>query len=106
MDLGLRGRRVLITGGSQGIGYSVAAGFMAEGCDVVIVARDQSRLETATASLAQLGTGQVEAASIDLAQAGAAEELAKAGITAGTVRVSIGIEDAEDLIADLKQALN
>jgi methionine-gamma-lyase len=34
-----------------------------------------------------------------------AEELAKAGITPGTVRVSMGIEDAEDLIADLKQAL-
>ena len=34
-----------------------------------------------------------------------AQELAKAGITPGTVRVSIGIEDAEDLIADLKQAL-
>jgi cystathionine beta-lyase/cystathionine gamma-synthase len=32
-------------------------------------------------------------------------ELAKAGITPGTVRVSSGIEDPEDLIADLKQAL-
>jgi 3-oxoacyl-[acyl-carrier protein] reductase len=78
MDLGLRGRRVLVTGGSQGIGYAVAAGFLAEGCNVVIVARDQGRLETATAALAQLGTGEVEAASIDLSQAGAAEELAEA----------------------------
>lgn len=34
-----------------------------------------------------------------------AEELEQAGITPGTVRVSIGIEDADDLIADLKQAL-
>jgi cystathionine beta-lyase/cystathionine gamma-synthase len=33
------------------------------------------------------------------------KELAKAGITPGTIRVSIGIEDPEDLIADLKQAL-
>jgi methionine-gamma-lyase len=33
------------------------------------------------------------------------EELARASVTPGTVRVSIGIEDAEDLIADLKQAL-
>jgi cystathionine beta-lyase/cystathionine gamma-synthase len=32
-------------------------------------------------------------------------ELAKSGITAGTIRVSIGVEDPEDLIADLKQAL-
>jgi cystathionine beta-lyase/cystathionine gamma-synthase len=34
-----------------------------------------------------------------------AAEQAKSGITAGTIRVSIGIEDAVDLIADLKQAL-
>jgi cystathionine beta-lyase/cystathionine gamma-synthase len=32
-------------------------------------------------------------------------ELAKAGITPGTIRVSIGVEDPEDLIADLRQAL-
>jgi len=32
------------------------------------------------------------------------EELARGGVTPGMVRVSIGIEDAEDLIADLQQA--
>jgi cystathionine beta-lyase/cystathionine gamma-synthase len=32
-------------------------------------------------------------------------ELAKAGITPGTIRVSIGVEDPEDLLADLRQAL-
>jgi methionine-gamma-lyase len=34
-----------------------------------------------------------------------AEELARGGVTPGMVRVSIGIEDAEDLTADLQQAL-
>jgi len=29
----------------------------------------------------------------------------RTGITAGTVRLSVGIEDVADLIADLKQAL-
>ncbi len=33
------------------------------------------------------------------------EELAKVNVTPGTVRVSVGLEDADDLIADLKQAL-
>jgi methionine-gamma-lyase len=33
------------------------------------------------------------------------QELQRAGVTQGTVRVSIGIEDAADLIADLQQAL-
>jgi cystathionine beta-lyase/cystathionine gamma-synthase len=34
-----------------------------------------------------------------------AEELKRAGVSPGTIRVSIGVEDPEDLIADLKQAL-
>ena len=34
-----------------------------------------------------------------------AEELTKVGVTPGTVRVSVGLEDAADLIGDLKQAL-
>jgi O-acetylhomoserine (thiol)-lyase len=33
------------------------------------------------------------------------EELRRAGVQPGTVRVSIGLEDAQDLIDDLKQAL-
>jgi len=33
------------------------------------------------------------------------QELEQAGVTPGTVRVSVGLEDADDLIADLKQAL-
>ena len=32
-------------------------------------------------------------------------DLQKAGITAGTVRLSIGLEDAQDLIDDLDRAL-
>src|SRR5208282_2106585 len=34
-----------------------------------------------------------------------AEELQRANVSPGTVRVSVGLEDAADLIADLKQAL-
>jgi methionine-gamma-lyase len=33
------------------------------------------------------------------------EELRRAGVSPGTVRVSIGLEDSDDLIADLEQAL-
>jgi len=33
------------------------------------------------------------------------EELQHAGVSPGTVRVSIGLEDKKDLIEDLKQAL-
>lgn len=34
------------------------------------------------------------------------DELAAAGITGGTVRMSIGLEDTEDLVADVRQALD
>jgi cystathionine beta-lyase/cystathionine gamma-synthase len=34
-----------------------------------------------------------------------ARELQAAGVSPGTVRLSIGVEDPDDLIADLKQAL-
>src|SRR6266508_2031470 len=55
MDLGLKDRRVLVTGGSQGIGYAIARGFLAEGCSAVIVARDQARLQEALAELGKHG---------------------------------------------------
>ncbi len=76
MDLGLQGKRVLITGGSRGIGFATARSFLAEGCSVVIAARDQTRLDQAAA---ELGTGTnraVEAVRADLSEPGAAEALA------------------------------
>ena len=33
------------------------------------------------------------------------EQLAEAGVTPGMIRLSVGIENPEDIIADLKQAL-
>jgi NAD(P)-dependent dehydrogenase (short-subunit alcohol dehydrogenase family) len=40
MDLGLNGKRVVVTGASKGIGYACAEAFAAEGCDVLIAARE------------------------------------------------------------------
>lgn len=73
MELGLSGRRVLVTGGSQGIGFAVARGFLAEGCAVTIAARDPA---AAAATLAREAPGRIAGKAIDLAQRGAAEALA------------------------------
>jgi NAD(P)-dependent dehydrogenase (short-subunit alcohol dehydrogenase family) len=45
MDLHLRGRRVLITGASKGIGAAAARAFAEEGCRLLIVARGAEALE-------------------------------------------------------------
>ncbi len=54
MDLGLRGKRALITGGSRGIGLAIASALAAEGSAVGLVARDAEGL---TAAGKRLGSG-------------------------------------------------
>ena len=51
MDLGLTGRKVLITGGSLGIGRACARLFAAEGCEVAITARRAELLEKAAGEI-------------------------------------------------------
>lgn len=52
MDLGLRGKRVLITGGSRGIGLATAQSLAAEGAAVGLVARGKEGLAAAAQQLA------------------------------------------------------
>ena len=53
MDLGLAGRRALVTGSTAGIGFAVARGLAAEGAGVVITGRTQKSVDAALARLRQ-----------------------------------------------------
>ena len=48
----LAGRRALITGSSQGIGFALAKGLAQAGADIVLNGRDTGKLETAGAEIA------------------------------------------------------
>ncbi len=65
MDLQLVGKRAVVTGGSRGIGYAVAAALAAEGADVAIVARDATALDEAAARLRDGARGRIEAVPAD-----------------------------------------
>jgi NAD(P)-dependent dehydrogenase (short-subunit alcohol dehydrogenase family) len=41
MDLGIKGRRAIVTGGSSGIGFETARQFLEEGARVLITGRNQ-----------------------------------------------------------------
>lgn len=49
-----RGKNVIVTGGSQGMGKSVAKQFVQRGANVTIIARTQSTLDSACAELKTL----------------------------------------------------
>lgn len=55
MDLGLKGKKAVITGSSQGIGYAIAAALAQEGCNVALSARGKERLDKAAADMKQHG---------------------------------------------------
>lgn len=74
MDLGLKGKRAIVTGASKGIGFSCAQALVAEGVDVVLVARDAGRLAEAQA---KIGKG-AHTFVADLAKADEREKLAAA----------------------------
>jgi len=75
MDLGLRDRAYLITGGSRGLGLATARALVADGARVLLSARDAAALAAAAAGL---GTGQAAGWAADLADPAAPRQLVAA----------------------------
>jgi 3-oxoacyl-[acyl-carrier protein] reductase len=58
MDLGLKGKRALVLSSSRGLGLGVAQSLAAEGCDVMMTARSEERLESAASAINAAGRGR------------------------------------------------
>src|SRR5207237_4439803 len=90
MDLELRGKRAVITGGSVGIGLAVAHALAAEGVDVAIVARDGARAEREASEIA---------ASHRVKALGIAADVSKAGdVERSCARVAAAFDGVDILI--------
>jgi 3-oxoacyl-[acyl-carrier protein] reductase len=66
MDLGIKGRRAVVTGGSSGIGFETARQFLEEGVRVLITGRNQQKLGKARDELTKRTGGEVHAAVADM----------------------------------------
>lgn len=86
MDLGLAGRRYVITGGSRGLGRATATILAREGAGTLLVARDPGGLASAAASL---GPGH-DVLSADLSDASAAVAIADAAGEIDGALVNVG----------------
>ena len=86
MDLGLKGRACIVTGGSSGIGLATARLLAAEGARVLIAGRGEEALAAATAEI----DGEVRTLAADVTDPGAAARIAdECGARFGAVDVLV-----------------
>lgn len=66
MDLGLEGKKAIVTGGTRGIGRAIANLLVEEGCDIGLCARTAAQVEEAVAAFQAKGV-RASGASVDVA---------------------------------------
>jgi 3-oxoacyl-[acyl-carrier protein] reductase len=89
MDIDLKDRRIVVAGGSRGIGRAIALGFAAGGAQVSICARGAEALEQTRAEIAALG-GTAHAATCDLSsEAAIARYIPEAAAALGGIDVLV-----------------
>ena len=77
MDLGLRGKGVIVTGASKGIGRAIALAFADEGANLAICARGKEPLDAVAAEVRAKGA-RVHAALCDVGNAAALDTFLEA----------------------------
>jgi 3-oxoacyl-[acyl-carrier protein] reductase len=80
MDLGLKGRTALITGGSRGIGLGIARTLASEGCNVHLASRSAKDLEAARRRITEVHDVEVTCHAMDLSSSENTAKLAQASL--------------------------
>jgi NAD(P)-dependent dehydrogenase (short-subunit alcohol dehydrogenase family) len=75
LELNLKGRTVLVTGASKGLGLAAAKGFAAEGCDLRLSSRSSDKLAANAIALREAYGVDVRIYPLDLSGASAREQL-------------------------------
>ena len=99
MDLKLKGKTALITGGSEGIGKGIALALAKEGVDIAMCARRKEPLEAAAGEIAKTTGRKVVAIPADLRQDKDAKNFVEQGHRA-LGRVDIPVKPLPALLDD------
>jgi NAD(P)-dependent dehydrogenase (short-subunit alcohol dehydrogenase family) len=99
MDLRLSGKRVLVTGASQGIGAAMAEAFAREGCTLHLVARSQDKLSSVAARIAERHAVDIEVQAVDLTAPSAVQEVAARAVATDVLVNNAGAIPGGDLWA-------
>ncbi len=89
MDLRLKGKKAIVTGGTRGIGRAVANLLAAEGCDVAICARHRDAVDATVAALARTGV-KATGGAVDVSDLAAQRQwIAEASATLGGLDIFV-----------------
>src|SRR5258705_1437553 len=91
MDLHLKGKTALVTGSTAGIGLEIGRKLAAEGADVVVTGRQQTKLDQAIDAIGRSGVGTVRGVVADAATAEGAADLLKAAPEVDGLVTKLGI---------------
>ncbi len=88
MDLGLTGKRALVTGSSSGLGAAIVKQLAAEGAVVIVHGRNEARVDAVAEAIRAEG-GKAEVALGDLSTDAGADGVAKAALAAGAIDILV-----------------